>query len=88
MGITTITSREFDQDTPGAKRRADRGPVFITDHGQPAYVLLTMAEYNRLAGMGKSVAAALAQSGGSEYDFDVEFARSRELARPFDFDLD
>jgi len=87
MGMTTITSREFDQDTPGARRRADRGPVFITDHGQPAYVLLTMAEYERLAGMGKSVAEALAQSGGSEYDFDVEFPRSRELPREIDFGI-
>jgi len=88
MEITTVTSREFDLDAPSAKRRADRGPVFITDSGQPAYVLLTIAEYNRLAGMGKSVAEALAQSGGSEYDFEVEFPRSRELAPSFDIDLD
>ena len=63
-------------------------PVFITDRGRRAHVLLTIEEYNRLAGKGMSVLESLAQPGGPEYDFDVEFPRSRELARSFDFDLD
>lgn len=88
MEMTTITSREFNQDASGAKRRAAKGPVFITDRGRRAHVLLTIEEYNRLAGKGMSVLESLAQPGGPEYDFDVEFPRSRELARSFDFDLD
>ncbi len=36
MTITTMTSREFNQDTSRAKKAAARGPVFITDRGWPA----------------------------------------------------
>ncbi|MFM7237190.1 MAG: type II toxin-antitoxin system prevent-host-death family antitoxin, partial [Cyanobium sp.] len=41
----TITSRAFNQDAAGAKRAATRGPVFITDRGRPAHVLLSIEEY-------------------------------------------
>ncbi len=43
MLITTLSSRQFNQDTSGAKKAANRGPVFITDRGRPAHVLLTMS---------------------------------------------
>ena len=42
--MTTLTSREFDQETGRAKKAADQGPVFITDRGQPSYVLLSFEE--------------------------------------------
>ena len=35
MAIKTVSSREFNQDTSGAKRAASSGPVFITDRGKP-----------------------------------------------------
>ncbi len=49
MTVTTMTSREFNQDASGAKNAARRGPVFITDRGWPAHVLLTIEDYQRLA---------------------------------------
>ena len=36
MTITTLSSREFNQDASGAKRAARDGPVFITDRDRPA----------------------------------------------------
>ena len=42
MLITTLSSREFNQDSSRAKRAAQQGPVFITDRGHPAHVLLTI----------------------------------------------
>ena len=39
MPITTLSSRAFNQDASGAKKAANRGPVFITDRGKPAHVL-------------------------------------------------
>jgi len=33
MTITTLSSREFNQDTSGAKKAAQLGPVIITDRG-------------------------------------------------------
>ena len=70
MPATTLTSREFNQDTSGAKKAALRGPVFITDRGRPAHVLLTIEEYRRLAGGNMSLAEALAQSGHADFEFE------------------
>ena len=59
MPITTLSSREFNQDTGRAKKAADDGPVFITDRGRPAHVLLTIEEYRRLTGGKASVVEML-----------------------------
>jgi prevent-host-death family protein len=66
---TRLTSREFNQDTSGAKKAAARGPVFITDRGRPAHVLLTIEDYERLTGGRMSLAEALAQPG-TNFDFN------------------
>jgi prevent-host-death family protein len=60
--VTTLTSREFNQDTSGAKKAAAQGPVFITDRGRPAHVLLSIAEYRRLTGGRERIADLLATS--------------------------
>lgn len=72
---TSMTSREFNQDAGRAKREAANGPVFITDRGRPAHVLLSIEEYRRLTAKGMSIAESLAHPGGPEYDFDVEFPK-------------
>ena len=67
MPVTTMTSREFNQDTSKAKKAAKAGPVIITDRGKPAHVLLSIEEYQRLAqppaatSKFKSLAEALGQ---------------------------
>ena len=75
MATTTLTSREFNQDTSRAKKAARRGPVFITDRGRPAHVLLSIEEYQRLTGGSMSLAEALAQPGGADVDFDPPHLR-------------
>jgi PHD/YefM family antitoxin component YafN of YafNO toxin-antitoxin module len=45
--ITTISSRELNQDVTSAKKAAKSGPVFITDRGKFAHVLLSIEEYRR-----------------------------------------
>ena len=70
MTITTISSREFNQDVSGAKRAAETGPVIITDRGQPAYVLLRHEAYRRLAGKASSIRALLDQPGTEDVEFD------------------
>jgi prevent-host-death family protein len=76
MAVTTLTSREFNQDTSGAKKAARRGPVFITDRGRPAHVLLTIEDYRRLTGGDISLAEALAQPGNAA-DFEFKPPRLR-----------
>lgn len=68
MSIPTFTSREFDQDIRRAKKAADAGPVFITDRGRPAQVLLSIQEYRRLADSGRSIADAVAMDEDVEFD--------------------
>ncbi len=70
MAITTLSSREFNQDTSGAKRAAKEGPVFITDRGVPAYVLLTIEDYRKLSGDEPSIAKLLYMPGADEVEFD------------------
>jgi prevent-host-death family protein len=82
--VTTVTSRKFNQDASGAKKAAQRGPVFITDRGKPAHVLLTIDDYRRLTGDSLSLAAALAQPG--ENDFEFNPPRIDGSTRPADLD--
>jgi prevent-host-death family protein len=68
--ITTLSSREFNQDTSRAKKAASEGPVFITDRGKPAHVLLSIEEYQRITGKHRSIVDALAMPGLSDIEFD------------------
>jgi prevent-host-death family protein len=70
LSITTITSREFNQDAGGAKKAAENGPVVITDRGRPAHVLLSFDDYQKLLGNGLSLFDALAMTGGEDIEFD------------------
>ena len=83
VAITTLSSREFNQDTSRAKKAASEGPVFITDRGKPAHVLLSIEEYQRITSHRRNIVEALSMPGLS--DIEVEFPRSREPARPADF---
>ncbi|MEX1164569.1 MAG: type II toxin-antitoxin system Phd/YefM family antitoxin [Nitriliruptor sp.] len=81
--VTTISSREFNQDTSGAKKAAGRGPVYITDRGRPAHVLLAYEDYERLIGAGQ-VLDRLAEPAGVE-DIELPSSTSPEVALPADF---
>ena len=81
--IRTVSSREFNQHTSDAKKAADNGPVFITDRGKPAHVLLSIEDYQRITGKHRSIVDALSMPGLADIEFDPP--RSRELARPADF---
>jgi prevent-host-death family protein len=84
MTVTTVSSREFNQDITRAKRAAQHGPVFITDRGKPAHVLLSIEEYRRLTGQRRNIVEVLSMPGLA--DIEVEFPRSREIPRPADFE--
>jgi prevent-host-death family protein len=78
-----MSSREFNQDTSRAKKAAARGPVFITDRGRPAHVLLSIEEYRRLAGGQSSIVDLLGQPEGVE-DIEIELPPLRDVPRPAD----
>ena len=61
---TTMTSREFNQETGRAKKATANGPVFVTDRGTPTHVLLTIDEYRRLTHSRKNILERLAMPEG------------------------
>ena len=83
MTITTLTSREFNQGASEAKRAANNGPVFITDRGRPAHVLMSFEEYQRLTKQRRNIADALAMPGIADIEFDPP--RVTIKPRPVDF---
>lgn len=85
MSITTISSREFNQDAGGAKRAAESGPVIITDRGRPSHVLLSFDDYQRLSGAGRSLLDVVAQDEDDAIDFDPPRLGDR-IFRPVDFE--
>ncbi|CRM06766.1 type II toxin-antitoxin system Phd/YefM family antitoxin [Pseudomonas sp. 58 R 12] len=74
MTITTISSREFNQDTSGAKKAARQGPVFITDRGKPAHVLLSIEDYQKLTGLNADIVDLLVMPEAADIDFETERA--------------
>lgn len=79
MTITTLSSRQFNQDAGKAKKAAQAGPVIITDRGRPAHVLLTFDEYKKLTGDRTKIADLLAMPGIADIELDVP--RLRDLPR-------
>ncbi|MFI5410748.1 type II toxin-antitoxin system Phd/YefM family antitoxin [Kaistia sp. UC242_56] len=85
MTTTTLTSREFNQDTSRARKAANEGPVIITDRGRPAHVLLSIEEYRRLTGKGMSLLEALTPAEPQDVDFDPPKLGNMGF-KPVDFD--
>ncbi len=83
MTATTLSSREFNQDTSRAKKAAQSGPVFITDRGRPAHVLLTIEEYQRVTHSQASIVDLLAMPGIADIDFEPS-RQDADLYRPAD----
>ena len=80
---TTMTSREFNRDVSKAKRDARKGPVFITDRGHPAHVLLTVEDYRKFTGAETTIVEWLAMPEAADIDFDPP--RLEVMTRPADF---
>ncbi len=70
MTITTISSRDFNHGASEAKRATTNGPVFITNRGRPAHVLMSIEDYQRLTKQRRNIADALAMPGIADIDFE------------------
>lgn len=85
MTITTVSSREFNQDVSKVKRASLSGPVFITDRGHPAHVLLAIKDYQKLTQTKESIVELLAMPDAADFDFEAP-KLNKEFYRPEDFD--
>ena len=66
--MSTVSSRDFNQDVSAAKRAASTEPVIITDRGKPSHVLLSIEQYQRLVADQRSIVDWLS----AEDDIDLE----------------
>lgn len=82
MAITTISSREFNQDTSSAKKAARLGPVIITDRGKASHVLLSIEEYQKLSRATASIVDLLVMPETADIEFETE--RAVIIHRPVD----
>lgn len=82
MTITTLSSRQFNQDASKAKKAAQSGPVIITDRGKPAHVLLTFDDYKKITGARAKIADLLAMPGIEAIELDI--SPLRDLAQAAD----
>ncbi|MFZ2449016.1 MAG: type II toxin-antitoxin system Phd/YefM family antitoxin [Methylovulum miyakonense] len=83
MNITTVSSREFNQDVSRVKRAAVNGPVFITDRGRPSHVLLTIEDYQKLTDKNASIIELLAMPEAADVEFEPP-RLSNTLCKPAD----
>ena len=82
--MATMTSREFNRDVSKAKREAKHGPVFITDRGRPAHVLLTVDEYKRITDGDQTIGALLGRPEVAELEFEPP--KLGVLTKPVEWD--
>jgi hypothetical protein len=71
--MKTVSSREFNSDVAGAKRAAATEPLFITDRGEPAFVLLSMEKFRELTRSGKSGLDILIELGAQFPNGELNF---------------
>jgi prevent-host-death family protein len=84
-GSKTFSSRAFNQRASEAKNASKSGPVFITDRGEPAHVLLSIEDYRMLLARQKSIVELLAQPDGGDIELEV-LPRSKSVHRPIDIE--
>ncbi|MGB3411381.1 MAG: type II toxin-antitoxin system Phd/YefM family antitoxin [Microthrixaceae bacterium] len=81
---TQMSSREFNQDTSGAKKAAEYGPVYITDRGRPAHVLLTFDAYEDLVGPHRALDLLAEPPGVADVGFVPP--KDSDVAQPASFE--
>jgi len=82
--MRAISSRDFNQDTAGAKRDALVEPVFILDRGQPSHVLVSITHYKALLGSTANIVDLLGMPGIEDVPFDLP-PKDRELSARAEF---
>ncbi|MFT4059618.1 MAG: type II toxin-antitoxin system Phd/YefM family antitoxin [Legionella sp.] len=85
MAISTFSSREFNQDVSKIKKASAQGPVFITDRGHPAHVLLTIEDYLKLSKTKETIVDLLAMPDTTDIDFEAPKLK-RTIYRTEEFD--
>jgi PHD/YefM family antitoxin component YafN of YafNO toxin-antitoxin module len=76
---TIVTSTGLSRKPSIALQNADTAPVFITEHGQVKYVLLSVVEYQKLSKQKIRLPELLTRNG--DFDFEQYLPRFTDLPR-------
>lgn len=83
--MTVVSSRDFNRDVSAAKRAASKGPVVVTDRGEPTFVLLSIDDYRRLTGTDSEDSAEFLDRLQLDEVIDVEFPQMDITLKAPDF---
>ncbi len=84
MTASFLSSRDFNRDPARAKRAAKNGPVFVTERSKPALVVMSIEDYEKLAGQNRSLADVL--TAAEDLDFEFKPAKAMPGFKAADFD--
>jgi prevent-host-death family protein len=70
MTVATLTVTEVNQNFSRARKAVAAGPVIITDHGTPAMVLMTYADFKAQGASSISIVDRLDCPGTEDIAFD------------------
>ena len=70
MAITTLSSREFNQNRSRIKRAAEKGPVIVTDRGKPSLVVMKFEDYQKMSEKRGTLLERLYMPCDIDIDFD------------------
>jgi len=70
LALLPRSSQEFSRNPTSVKHKADEGPVFITEHGRAAYVVVNIEDYRRLQGAPRPDLVTYLQSEDPD-DYDL-----------------
>ena len=68
--MAEVTARAFNQDPNAALLATSKGPVIITDRGEPTHVLLSIGDYRRLLADARSFVDWLSVDDGLDLEPD------------------
>ena len=84
MPISKITSKELELNVCEILQACKEGSVIITESGNPAYVLLTIEEYERLTASEASIVDLLAMPLAENIEMPI--GANIKAFKPFEFD--
>jgi hypothetical protein len=81
--MAMMSAREFIQDTGRAERLADEEPVFITKRSKVTYVLMSIDEYDKLKGHGRTIPEMLSMNDvdAAQTSFETYLLPRRKVAQ-------
>lgn len=67
---SSVPATEFNRNPSQVKRLAADGPVVVTEHNRPSLVVLTYADYQRLAAAPSGIGTWLQMDDDIDIDFE------------------